>query len=308
MLSKITDNIYKLVVKFPQGMGDVNSYLIKGENGYTVIDTGTNHQNAIDIWQRVIDSGIMVEKVVLTHTHEDHIGLARWFKETIGVPIIVSKFGLSEMEKRRNMPLKQFNQLITKYDGPALPKNYKDDTSIYEFMPDELFDSQQDILIGEDIYQTIWTPGHAYDQYCFYNKKKNIMIVGDHILKDFSPVIGLWNGEETNPLKEYFDSLEKIKQYKPSIALPGHGESIVDLQTRVEEIQERHQFRLEQVIGAIKQEYKTASQISHEIYNTLNVIINLSAFMATVTRLIYLESLGKIERKVVNGKHMFRAI
>ncbi|WP_156288731.1 MBL fold metallo-hydrolase [Oceanobacillus salinisoli] len=307
MLSQITDHIHKLVVTFPMGMGDVNSYLIEGKKGYTVIDTGANLKEAMEIWQRFLDSGITLEKVVITHTHEDHVGLAKWFQETIGVPVIIPKLGLTEMEKRRNLTVEQFNQLITKFGGPGLPEHFRDDTSIFDFIPDDTFDNHQEIQLGDDMYETIWTPGHAYDQFCFYNKEKNIMIVGDHILKEVSPVIGLWNGEEQNPLRDYLKSLEIIKEYSPDIALPGHGDSIYHFQDRVVELQDRHEHRLEQAYEAVKYEYKTAKQVTEEIYGTLNIIIELSALMATITRFLYLEDIGKIERKVSDGKVLFRA-
>ena len=81
MLIKITDDIYQLVVRFPFGMREVNSYLIKGEKGFTVIDTGSYAKESIDIWEQTLSSGVKVEKVVLTHAHPDHIGLAGWFQE-----------------------------------------------------------------------------------------------------------------------------------------------------------------------------------------------------------------------------------
>ena len=94
MLTEVADGIHKLVIKFPKGMGEVNCYLLEGKNGYTVIDTGTNSIEAKEGWEKVLSSGIVIEKVVLTHTHQDHIGLAKWFQQEIGVPVIVSNLGI----------------------------------------------------------------------------------------------------------------------------------------------------------------------------------------------------------------------
>ncbi|WP_085992869.1 MBL fold metallo-hydrolase [Oceanobacillus senegalensis] len=305
MFTKMTDDIYKLVVQFPFGMGNVNSYLIEGTNGYTVIDTGTNQQEAIDIWEEVLKSGIKVEKVVLTHTHEDHIGLARWFQEVVGVPVIVSKEGLEVMERRRNLSLEQFNQLIKKYGGDELSKGSRGEISIFDFTPDELFEETQPIKLGDYLYETIWTPGHAEDQYCFYNQEKGTMIVGDHVLKEVSPVIGLWSGVEFNPLKDYFSSLDKVENYLPKISLPGHGEPIFDLQQRVVEIREKHQYRLEQIYHMVENEPKTVTQVCEEIYGEN---YQISAFMAIITRFIYLEDIGHVERRVMEGEINFLAI
>ncbi|WP_068675602.1 MBL fold metallo-hydrolase [Oceanobacillus sp. Castelsardo] len=307
MLTEVTEGIQRLVVTFPMGMGDVNSYLIEGENGYTVIDPGANLDEAIEIWKDVLDTGIKVEKVVITHTHEDHVGLARWFGETHGVPVVIPKIGIKVMENELNQDLEEVKAYIKKYDGPELPDFYFEDKSIFDFQPDETFENHQQIKLGDDLYETIWTPGHAYDHFCFYNKDKNVLIVGDHVLKDVSPVVGIWGGEEENPLQDYFQSLEIIKGYAPSIALTGHGEPIYHFQKRVEELQVRHEMRLEEVFDTVKDEYKTIRQVCEEIYGTMNIIINLSAFMAVLTRFIYLENMKRVERKEINGKVLFKA-
>ncbi|MCR1835899.1 MBL fold metallo-hydrolase [Oceanobacillus caeni] len=308
MLTEITEGIQRLIVTFPMGMGDVNSYLIEGENGYTVIDTGANLDEAVEIWKDVLDTGIKIEKVVITHTHEDHVGLARWFQETVGVPVAIPKISMKEMEKALNQDLEQVRAYIKKYDGPNLPNFYFENKRIFAFQPDETFENHQKIKLGDDLYETIWTPGHAYDHFCFYNKEKNVLIVGDHVLKDVSPVVGVWTAEEEgNPLQDYFQSLEVIKGYSPKIALTGHGEPIYEFKKRVTELQERHMMRLEEVHAAVKDEYKTVKQVCEEIYGTMNIIIDLSAFMATFTRLIYLENIKRVDRKKINGKVFFKA-
>lgn len=309
MLTKVTEDIHKLVVHFPDGMGEVNSYLLKGEQGYTVVDTGTYAEESLEQWKQVVDSGIVIEKVVLTHTHQDHIGFAKWFQQQIGVPVFVSDLGYKEMQKHREVDTKaQINNMVQTHGGPGLPGNIADDSFIYEFEPDGIFQNHEQIRLGDDYYEAIWTPGHAPDHFCFYQKEKKVMIMGDHVLKDVSPVIGLWSGEEENPLRDYYNSLRVVSHYPADVTLPGHGETIYQLNDRVNEIKARHDQRLQQVLGLVKSERKTANQVCQEIYGTVNIILQLSYFMATLTRLLYLEAEGKVEREEINGEVKFLAI
>src|SRR6478752_528757 len=102
MLMKLTDSIYKLVVRYPFGMRELNSYLIRGDNGYTVIDTGSYAKESIEIWEQTISTGLLIEKVVVTHAHPDHLGLAKWFHENHHIPIITSDLSYKEIQKRKN--------------------------------------------------------------------------------------------------------------------------------------------------------------------------------------------------------------
>lgn len=308
MLSKMKDRIYRLIVTFPMGMGDVNSYLVEGKNGFTVIDTGANLQEAKDVWQSLLKTGIKIEKVVITHTHIDHVGLAKWFQKSVGVPVIIPEIGKQVMKKINHSTSDKFKKFITRYGGPEPAEDYLGDPNVYDFIPDDTFEENEKILLGDDYYEAIWTPGHSEDQFCFYNDENKIFIVGDHILKNISPVVGSWNEEDENPLMQYFASLEKIKNYSPDITLPGHGEPIISFQERVGELQARHEERLEEVYSLLKDEYKSVTQITEEIYGTLDIIINLSAFMATLTRCLYLEEIGKVERKIKNEIVVFKAM
>lgn len=307
MLTEVADGIHKLVIKFPTGMGEVNCYLIEGKNGYTVIDTGTDSKEAKDGWKEALSSGITIEKVVLTHTHQDHIGLAKWFQQEVGIPVIVSNLGYEEMKKNRvSHGRDRLNSLIIKHGGVALPNKINEDNYIYNFEPNGFFENHQQIPLGEELYEAIWTPGHARDHFCFYNENKKIMIMGDHVLNRISPVIGLWSGEEGNPLQDYFLSLAELEKYQADIILPGHGDLIPDLHARINELSAKHEYRLQQVLQSLTVEGKTANQICYEVYGTVNIIFNLSSFMATLTRLLYLESIGKVERLELDGIVSFK--
>ncbi|UOQ92894.1 MBL fold metallo-hydrolase [Halobacillus shinanisalinarum] len=308
MLEEMTEGIYKLVVQFPSGMQEVNCYLIEGERGYTVIDTGTYSEEAKAGWEELLKSGVVIEKVVLTHTHKDHIGLAKWFQREKEVPVYTSTISYGEMKKRCETNVRRnIDHLVKRHGGPGVPEEMADDSFIYAFEPNGFFEKNDKIQLGDDIYETIWTPGHAWDHVCFYNEKKQVMIIGDHLLNHISPVIGLWLGEESDVLQEYYDSLERIKTYRVRVALPGHGEAIDHLVERAEGVRDRHDQRLQEVLDKIQKQWKTAHDICQDVYGTLHIILFLSPFMATLTRLIYLEELGKVERKMHDGKVLFRA-
>ncbi|WP_152654963.1 MBL fold metallo-hydrolase [Oceanobacillus sp. CFH 90083] len=306
MLEQITDDIYRLVVRYKGAMGEVNSYFIKGNHGYTVIDTGIDAPETRALWERAFRN-YKIEKLVLTHTHEDHIGLARWFQEIYEIPVYVSRRGYKEMCKGRDAKArkKRLKSLIKKHGAPPIPLKIKDESHIYKFEPDGFFDDNDEITLGNRSYQTIWTPGHAPDHYCFYQLETEVMIIGDHVLNHLSPVIGLWMGEEHNPMEAYFGALELLKEYQVRLALPGHGDPVEYLDERITDILYRHEKRMEQLLELMETGEMTAFKLTTKAYGPMKSIAFASQFMATLTRLIYLEEQSKIKVQVKKGKKYY---
>lgn len=140
-LTKISEDIYQLVVRYPFGMFEMNSYLFRGEKGFTIVDTGSEAKESIDLWKKTLASGITVEKLVLTHAHPDHCGLARWFQENHHIPVYISSLGYQELQKKRdNNRVNWLHSFLKSHDCPELSQNVgNSEAAAYEFEPDGVF-------------------------------------------------------------------------------------------------------------------------------------------------------------------------
>lgn len=309
MYKEVTRDIYLLNVPMPYNMGFANSYLIKGRNGYTIIDTGDNTEDAKDLWKKVLSSGLGIEKIVLTHAHPDHIGLAGWFQREKNIPIWMSRKGYEELLRVRTLfkDKKYVNENSLKLIQLHGGLNHEDHSvdyykyETYEFEPTRLFEEPEHILLGDDKYETIWTPGHSPDHYCFYNKEKQIMIVGDHILKAINPVL-VPEIDGSNPLKDYLYSLDKLNHYSTNYVLTGHGEILYNLSSRVEQMKKHHKHRMDKIIHLIDDNGSTAYEIAQKLYADRST---MSSLMQTITYLIYMESIHQIKMKTIDKKVYF---
>jgi glyoxylase-like metal-dependent hydrolase (beta-lactamase superfamily II) len=204
-----------------------------------------------------------------------------------------------EQERREDQP----HAFFAKHGGPHVPfAKMVSDMSALFVEPDMLFEDGQLIRIGSAMYQTVWTPGHANDQFCFYSKEDGCLIVGDHVLGEISPVILVNSDEDKNPLQDYFQSMERIIDCDAELILAGHGEEIPNLRQRIAEIVHSHQVRMEQMLEILGEERMSAGELSRLVYQNPHGTGNvLAQFQTTLARLLYLESQGKVSSQLQDG-------
>lgn len=309
MISKVTENVYRLEVPIPYDFGTINCYLIKGEKGTAIVDTGAYTQEAIDVWLQILPDIDPIEKVILTHNHPDHVGLAGWFQKQLNVPILMSDKGNEELLAMRPLfkDKKYSNRFFTLYSlhgGPALPEQGSryHKLEAYQFEPDELFKDKQKIELGNCVYEAISTPGHSPDHFCFYDQQNKVLLTGDHILHSMNPIV-LSQKQGDNPLKSYFQSLSKVENLAVKYILPGHSEQIDDLPARIANMRQHYKKKWEQIYQSIEESGSTAYQISQNVYGSyLPQDRSMSAFVQTITNLTYLESIGRVNMREDDGR------
>ncbi|MBD3107333.1 MBL fold metallo-hydrolase [Bacillus sp. AGMB 02131] len=314
MLKKITDHIHQLSIPIPYDLGAVNCYIVEGSNGYTIVDTGDHTEEAIAIWEAIFPNNKPIEKVVLTHSHTDHIGLAGWFQKKYNAEVWISKVGFKEIQEilsafEGNVYSNPLTSLSLSNGGPPLDQNntYYNYTS-YLFEPNYLFEEGEQILIGDSCYESIWTPGHSPDHFSFYDSNNQVLFIGDHILQALNPIVMATNMKE-NPLELYLRSLEKLQSLSVQYVLPGHGDIIPNLTIRLEDMRLHYKKRWNQIILAVQEGKKTAFQISESIYGADQPADRkISGFLQTITNLIYLSSVKEITMEERDGVFYYYSI
>ncbi len=303
MLTPLTDRIFR--VKLPHHSQYVNSYLIEGEKGFTVLDTGYPTEAGKQIWQKLAADGFVFEKVVITHGHTDHLGLASWFQRQLRVPVIHSAIGYEWMKTKRRKAREAEktggfapSAFLLRHDGPRIPEWFlHEQAASADFEPDGVFGENDCVTFGDWPFRPILTTGHAPDHFCFWNEERRILFVGDHVLGDTTTVVPSLSEDAGNPLHEYLEGLRILETFEPELALPGHGEPLPDLRRRIAELREGHFRRLRQIADLLARGSKTAGQISREIYGGKSSgLLAALETAGTISRLGYMESTGKIKR------------
>jgi len=272
-MNEIISGIHQLQIPIPNNpLGHTNSYLVQGADGYLLIDTGWNTEEAFQsLEKQLAEIGIDVKdirQIIVTHIHPDHYGLAGRLRE-----LSQAKISLHYRDKEliglryQNMDeyLRQTEQWLHSNGVPAntLPTFMR--RIMKPALPDITLRGEETVTVGAFRLKAIWTPGHSPGHICLYEPNHKILFSGDHVLPGITPNISLQAPSGLNPLGDFLDSLNKLKQLDANLVLPAHEHAFTGLATRVEEIIRHHQNRNSEILNSLEARPKTAYEVSAEI-------------------------------------------
>lgn len=262
----IADDIFQLHIPLPFLLNRVNVYLIRGDHGWTVVDTGLHHPDALAAWDAAFSElGFLpndIEQIVLTHTHPDHFGLAGWLQNRADQPppVYLSpiELALSDVQWRSESNDPLIFESMERGGAPsslarAIVEGIQGTRAMTTPQPSGQLPLPPDstIQMGRRVFRTIHAPGHSDGQLMFYDEGDGLLLSGDHVLNKITPNIGLWSAGDRHPLRHFLDSLREVRALDVRVALPGHKTLITDWRGRIDELLHHHTERLERVRSAV---------------------------------------------------------
>jgi glyoxylase-like metal-dependent hydrolase (beta-lactamase superfamily II) len=278
----VADGVRWLRMALPFALDHINLWLLRdhfdGRDGWTVVDTCIDHPDARAAWEGVFQhhlDGLPIVRVVITHMHPDHIGLAHWLCERWQVPMWISlgdylnarmgsgavrgfggdaarafftRHGISDPEHIQAVGLHgpRYGDMV-----PQVPANYR-----------RLLDGQT-LVIGSRNWRCIAGHGHAPEHMALYDEQGGVLISGDMVLPRISTNVSVYETEpEGDPLGLFLSSLNRYLALPANtLVLPSHGEPFIGLHTRVAQLKQHHAERLTELIQACRNQPKTALDI-----------------------------------------------
>jgi glyoxylase-like metal-dependent hydrolase (beta-lactamase superfamily II) len=273
----LVPGIFWLRMPLPFALDHINLWLLQDGNGWTVVDTGASTPETLAAWEQVASSGLdgrPLLRVLATHCHPDHIGMAdalcrRWnapFQITAGeygfarmmsaaLPGVDGSSALPHFQRHGlNDPdmLEKMRSRKSYYPSlvPAVPPSYL-----------RMQDGQA-VGIGAHSWEVIAGYGHSPEHASLYCAALNVLISGDMVLPRISTNVSVFAVEpEGDPLGQYLASLERFAHLPADVlVLPSHGRPFRSLHTRIAQLRDHHDARLAEVVQACR-EPRTAAEI-----------------------------------------------
>jgi glyoxylase-like metal-dependent hydrolase (beta-lactamase superfamily II) len=257
----------------PFALDHINLWLLRdeidGRAGWTVVDCCIARDEAKAQWEEVFATqlqGLPILRVIVTHMHPDHIGLAHWLCTRWNALLWISA---------TDYHVARLNTQGTSGNGgeaaadffrshgladPAALEQVRGRTNYYaDMVPDvprqyiRLLDGMR-LRIGGRNWRCISGYGHAPEHIALYCEEAAVLVGGDMMLPRISTNVSVYDNEpEANALQLFLDSIDKFRALPPeTLTLPAHGKPFRGLHTRIDQLHDHHRQHLERVMEACR--------------------------------------------------------
>ncbi len=316
--------IVPLAVPTPFYIGDVNVYLIK-EEPLTLIDAGPKtFETRAALREKLSDEGVKIsdiKRVLLTHAHEDHCGLAKEIRDESGAEIFVHEweagnlFGETSRAERENL---MFRAGVSDAVLERIQAVYKDLARLTDKLEAGEFSPLKDeaeIEFAGGVLKVLHTPGHTPGSCSFFREANRTLIAGDTILKRVTPnpIIApdpFDAHKRFASLAEYLVSLARIRALSPTIVYGGHGEPIDDFEEVFNRYVRAIEERQKAVVSSSPPVGATAFETARKIFPAAfsSDVHTFLAISECAAHLDYAEREGKIIVESKDGAEFYRKI
>lgn len=294
----------------------VNSYVLQGEDGWTIVDPGPRSIENEGIWQEAFEElGIRlpdIASIVLTHHHPDHYGLSGWLQQQSGAQVWMSK-AASEAAWRNWGGVQQepgttgfaeASIALCRLHGMEPERLAQLPEHLAGFLPQvypqpeiSVIESGLPIRFGGRLWHPIETGGHAEGHVSFYEEATGVILCGDAVLPRISPNISYSPGGDEHPLRSYLDGLRTLGALPVTKAFPGHRDPFEHFSERTRQLLEHHEQRLDRMEELLQGEPKSAYDICVSLFgDSLGIHQLRFALSETIAHLVELEDRGRAKR------------
>ncbi len=257
-----------LRMPLPMALNHVNVYAIEDGEGWAVIDTGLRTPDTIAAWEAALAGplgGRPVTRVIVTHMHPDHVGLAGWLAERFDPAFLMTRleYVTARMLVADTGPAPESGARFWHAAGWEGTRIEKWRTSYGMFakgvapLPSSYTRlSEGDVLrIGRDDWTVVIGDGHSPEHACLWRKSDGVLISGDQLLPKISSNVSVWPTEpRADPLGDWMASLDTLERTLPAqtFCLPGHGEPFTGVLPRVQALRRGHEVALKRLMRTLR--------------------------------------------------------
>jgi len=275
---EISPGILWARIPLPFRLDHINVYLIDDGEGWAVLDTGIGNDPTKAVWEALIAgplAGRPLTRLIVTHFHPDHIGLAGWLCESFDLPLLTSQTsyltcanislrpGALDAKPYRDFYLRHGLDAATTQRVATQGHGY---LKMVSGLPPTFLRlvAGDQLTIGGRTFQVLTGNGHAPEQVMLYCPAAKVFLAADQVLAKITPNISVWAVDpEGDPLGLYVRSLGELRAAIPAdaLVLPGHQLPFYGLHQRSDELIAHHEVRCAAIAAACRTAPRSAAEL-----------------------------------------------
>lgn len=272
-----------LRMPLPFQLNHINLWLAEDGAGWAIIDTGINNAETRALWERLLAGaldGRPVTRLICTHFHPDHMGLAGWLTEKLGIELWATegewrhaRQAVADRPGTFHDELSDFYHRIGFADVAETikvgrPQSYR---SLVSPVPERFhpLEDGMELAIGARRWRVIIGRGHAPEHACLYCAELDLLIAGDQVLPKISPNVSLWpRAHDQDPLGSFIASLDTLERAVPksTFVLPSHNLPFYGLHARIDQLRQLHRQRVAEIVSHCR-EPRTGAEIMPVLFS-----------------------------------------
>jgi len=309
---EVAAGVHWLRMPLPAALDHINLWLLEDGDDWVIVDTGFANDETRALWRTLLQEkmgGRHAPRIIVTHFHPDHSGLAGWLCEQHDATLWISRteWLMHKMlmfdDAGRNSG---FQSEFYRQNGLHADDAYKmvKRGNAYQWVSVEaphdfhrLTDGEE-FQVGGRTWRVIVGTGHAPEHVSLYCDELHVLISGDQILPRITPNITLPGSQPTtNPLDDYLTSNRRYRSLpEDTLVLPSHILPFRGLHTRVEQLERHHADRLGEIMEAVDRPM-TAFEVVPVLFGVgreLDLFQRGFAMGEALAHLAYLEKQGRL--------------
>ncbi|WIT12706.1 MBL fold metallo-hydrolase [Paucibacter sediminis] len=315
----------------PFALDHINLWLLRdeidGQAGWSIVDSGIHNDATKALWEQVFAAhldGLPVLRVIVTHFHPDHMGLAAWLTERWQCRLYMSATDYNLARLASGSTVGMGGELAANFfashglTDPDSQAKIRARSSYYPSMVPAVPSSYRRLMEGQVLrigghdWRCITGYGHAPEHISLHSASQGLLISGDMVLPRISTNVSVVDVEpEADPLSLYLDSVKRMLSLPAeTLVLPSHGKPFRGLHARVDQLLEHHDERLAEVLQACTAKPCHAAELLELMFKRkLDLHQTTFAMGESVAHLNALWLAGRLRRSLdENGVYRFSAV
>lgn len=284
-VATIAPGILWLRMALPFALDHINLYLFEEPDGWSLFDTGLGVEESIAVWESLLDgpvlSGRPVTRLIVSHHHPDHVGLAGWMHRRFAPHFMMTQGEYLYARMLQSPRTPADDEAHTRFfhacglDGAGIEAmmgrgmNYLKRTSGLPPTFERLADGDT-LSLGGRSWRVLTGGGHTLEQAMLFCAEENIILTADQVLTHISPNVGVpLTQPESDPLANFLETLDALDAVcdDDTLALPSHHLPFRGLGVRAAELRDHHARRCDDLLDACRERPATVVDLLPSLFN-----------------------------------------